>query len=130
MQGLEQWLQAQDLHIREKRAVTGGCCHQAYLLTLNDWQRLFIKLDPHAEAQQFQAEAAGLEILAVSSELQVPEVCFIDRTCLAMTYLPRAVVITKPTERLERVWRDSIDRDGRQKVLRVVLVFLWIPIVV
>lgn len=88
MQGLERWLQAQNLYIREKNAVTGGCCHQAYLLTLNDGQQLFIKLDPQAEAQQFQAEAAGLEILAASSELQVPEVYFIDRTCLAMTYLP------------------------------------------
>jgi fructosamine-3-kinase len=54
------------------RSVGGGCINSGYVLT-NGQQSYFVKLNQAAQIAMFEAEAAGLEEMAASHTIRVPQ---------------------------------------------------------
>lgn len=60
--------------IKDRRAVHGGDCNDAYLLTLTDGRRIFLKSNHIGNAHFFTAEARGLRAIAETKAIAVPKV--------------------------------------------------------
>ena len=74
------------------RRASGGDINDAYLITLADGRRLFVKTNRAAPPMMFEREAEGLELLrtAAGTHLAVPEVLalgsrFLILQCLEVT---------------------------------------------
>ena len=61
-----------DCRIAGRSAVAGGDANDAYLLTLTDGQRVFLKENTLARAAFFEAEAEGLSAIAQTGTIRTP----------------------------------------------------------
>jgi len=76
----------QPFHPDDQIAVVGGCISDAYTLRGTDGARHFIKLNEARHAAMFAAEAAGLEAIAATRTIRVPQVVT-HGICGAHTFL-------------------------------------------
>lgn len=80
------------------RSVSGGDINSAYLLILNDGNRLFLKENLQQNVRYFETERVGLEAIKATGTISVPEVLMTGisggRSYLMMEYLEAAP--TKP----------------------------------
>lgn len=60
--------------IKEKQAVSGGDCHNAYALLLSDGSRLFMKENDIASFSTFQSEAEGILAIAGTNTIPTPQI--------------------------------------------------------
>lgn len=69
--------------VRSQAPVSGGCIHDARLLTLDDGRRVFLKIASSggsaASSDIFEREAEGLRALAATGTIRIPEVLGTDR---------------------------------------------------
>lgn len=73
--------------IRDRRPVGGGSINDAWQLELEDGQRLFLKTHGRPPAGFFEVEAAGLQALADTNTVRIPEVIAVDEECLVLEWL-------------------------------------------
>ena len=91
---IEEALRAADLPtaIRSQRDLSGGCIHQVRQFTLEDGRGVVAKLNSPNDLSLFEEEAAGLEALARTETVRVPEPLvagvFGGRAVLLMTEMP------------------------------------------
>lgn len=76
--------------IQTVRRLSGGCIHQAYRLQLQDGFEVFLKANPQAPPDMFAAEWTGLEALANTQTLRIPQPLAVDPQgrFLLLEYLP------------------------------------------
>ncbi|MEI2741329.1 MAG: fructosamine kinase family protein [Candidatus Competibacter sp.] len=90
---------------QQRQPLGGGCINAAWRLS-DGAQDYFVKLNTRGEPSMFEAEAAGLEELAATAALRVPEpICcgLIGRQAyLVLEYIPLAKIDTKAMEELGR----------------------------
>lgn len=84
---LQERLGAEVVHARP---LSGGDICRAYLLELSDQRRLFVKTRPGGPAEMFPAEGRGLQWLAETQALRIPEVIAAEPLFLALEYLQPA----------------------------------------
>lgn len=70
--------------------VSGGSINDSYHCRLDNGREVFAKINRHAPADFFQAEADGLAALAASKTLPVPAVLHCGKDCLLLEYLAPA----------------------------------------
>ncbi len=63
--------------VEQQQVMSGGSINAAFLLTGNDGQQYFVKTNRTGQKAMFEAEARGLQEIASSNTLKVPQsVCF------------------------------------------------------
>ncbi|PCE67173.1 fructosamine kinase family protein [Salinivibrio sp. YCSC6] len=81
-----------DFEITEKTPVSGGDIHDAYCVSDDKAQRFFVKINERECLPVFEAEAEALRQLAISEQIQVPQVHYVgpvkDQAALVLSYLP------------------------------------------
>jgi fructosamine-3-kinase len=60
-------------HCQQSRSMGGGCINESYVIA-GDEQRYFVKLNTAHLSEMFEAEAAGLNEIATSHTMRVPQV--------------------------------------------------------
>ncbi len=91
LQALNTWLAAQGFgEVTEARPRGGGCINQAYVLHTASGVTFFLKVNDRAPADMFAREAEGLQALAATRTLKVPEPYLWDATFLLMEDLQPA----------------------------------------
>ncbi|MDQ3739644.1 MAG: fructosamine kinase family protein, partial [Actinomycetota bacterium] len=73
--------------VRDSRPIAGGDINDAFLVTLDDGTRAFVKTRAGVEPGEYAAEAAGLRWLAEPGALGVPEVLEAADDFLALEWL-------------------------------------------
>jgi fructosamine-3-kinase len=76
--------------IRTARSLPGGDICQAFLATMNDGKKLFVKTRPGGPPDMFPTEGRGLAWLAETQTLRIPVVVAADTNYLALEYLESA----------------------------------------
>ncbi len=65
--------------VRQQQSMAGGSINDAFLLTGNDERQYFVKTNDSGRQDMFEAEVRGLQEMASSNSIKVPEpVCFGD----------------------------------------------------
>ncbi len=65
--------------VKQQQSLAGGSINDAFLLTDNDGQQYFVKTNHSGRQDMFEAEVRGLQEMASSNTIKVPEpVCFGD----------------------------------------------------
>lgn len=94
------WCQQQGRSLPSSHsALAGGCIADTQRLHWSDGFTAILKQDPQAPADQFAAEAAGLNALRAANALRIPEVYTHSATCLLLEDLP-------PAPRGAHYWQD------------------------
>ena len=63
--------------VKQQQSMTGGSINNAFLLTGDDGKQYFVKTNLSGQKAMFEAEAKGLQEMASSNTIKVPEpVCF------------------------------------------------------
>lgn len=63
--------------VDQQKALSGGSINNAYLLIAEDNRQYFVKTNQAGKVKMFEAEAKGLQAMALSNTIRVPEVvCF------------------------------------------------------
>ena len=72
--------------VARRRALNGGDINDAFAVTLADGRSIFVKVNAHAPADMFAAEARGLAFLAEPAvpDLRIPEVLAVGERFLAL----------------------------------------------
>jgi len=69
----------QAFSVMKQRVVAGGSINNAFVITGDDGEQYFVKINHAGQLPMFQAEARGLQALASSHSIRVPNpVCFGD----------------------------------------------------
>lgn len=76
--------------VSDLKVIPGGDICRAYLATLGDGSRLFVKSRENAPEGMFETEARGLGWLAEVGALRVPQVVAVGEGWLALEFLPSA----------------------------------------
>ena len=79
--------QALGQRLSASKPISGGDICEAYLITLDNGKRLFVKTRPNAPKEMFPAEGKGLKWLAETDSLRLPEVVAAEPTFLALELL-------------------------------------------
>ena len=87
---------------RSHQALAGGDICRAYLVVLDDQRRLFVKTRAEAPENMFSTEARGLDWLAETEALRVPEVVASGANFLALEFLESAPKMSGFDEELGR----------------------------
>lgn len=74
----------------ESSALSGGDVNEAFMATLADGRRVFVKANPAAPADMFAREAEGLRWLEEAGALRVPRVLGVGRDVLVLEFLAPA----------------------------------------
>jgi protein-ribulosamine 3-kinase len=85
--GLEETL---GVAVKSTRPIAGGDICRAYLVTLHDESKLFVKTRPGGPPEMFPTEGRGLEWLAETKTLRIPEVVAAEVGFLALEFLDSA----------------------------------------
>jgi fructosamine-3-kinase len=78
------------LGVMHFRPLSGGDICQAFLVTLENDRKLFVKTRPGGPPEMFPAEGRGLTWLAETNTLRIPQVVFAEKTFLALEFLESA----------------------------------------
>ena len=77
--------------VKQQQSLSGGSINAAFLLTGDDGQQYFVKTNHSGRQKMFEAEVRGLQALASSKTLKVPQpLCFGDdqtQSYIVMEYL-------------------------------------------
>lgn len=107
-----------DFSVKQQQSLSGGSINAAYLLTGENGKQYFVKTNHSGLLDMFEAEARGLQALASSNTLKVPQaLCFGDdqqQSYIVMEYLEmtgRADQVTLG-EQLAALHRVTADQFG------------------
>jgi len=78
------------LAVQDVRSLPGGDICDAFAVTLENGERLFVKRRPGGPPEMFPAEGRGLQWLAETGTLRVPQVLAAEETFLALEFLESA----------------------------------------
>lgn len=73
--------------VRSATPLSGGDINDAFVVTLDDGTRVFVKSNPRADRRMFPAEARGLDFLREASALRVPRVLAVSSESAGPAYL-------------------------------------------
>lgn len=87
------------VEIAGARPASGGCIHEAWLVSLADGRRVFVKADAAAPPDLFAREAEGLAALAAAGVLRVPAGALPGRAGATGFLVMEAIAEGRPGER-------------------------------
>jgi len=94
LSGVIQELLESDTGVDAVRAISGGDINEAYLVSLNDGRKIFLKVNSQKNIRYFETEEIGLAAIRDTKTIRVPQVLKAGRAgghaCLAMEYLEAA----------------------------------------
>jgi fructosamine-3-kinase len=103
-----------------RNRVSGGCIHEAQILSYENGKRYFIKCNDERQFPVLKSESVALKALAQAGTVKVPEVCFVEtyenQAVLALEYLElsalRGVSASRLGEQLASLHSVESDRYG------------------
>lgn len=111
---------SQGFAVQQQQLVAGGSINAAYMLRSKNGQRYFVKTNASGKQSMFAAEARGLEVMAASQTLRVPQpICFGDdqsQSYIVLEYLEMAASANQRQlgEQLAAMHRVSAEQFGWQ----------------